>query len=120
MRWTSQHSQQAMIALGGTVGLAAAFAPETLQRAFGITADDVTGSNKFGWRLFATRNIYLAARALSGDPAAVIAFGHLQALDQVVFWHAFANGSVPRSTALLATTTSAAIVAFDVHRRAGV
>lgn len=120
MHWTPQHSQQAMIALGGTVGLAAAFAPEMLQRTFGIAADDVTGANKFGWRLFATRNLYLTARALTGDPAAVDAFGHLQALDQAVFWHAFATRSVPRSTALLAAATSAAIVAFDVHRRSGV
>lgn len=106
-----------MIALGGTVGLAAALAPELLQRGFGIPAGDITGSNKFGWRLFATRNLYLTARALKGDPTAIDAFGHLQALDQVVFWQAFVKQSVPRTTALLAAATSAAIVSLDIHRR---
>lgn len=117
MPWTSQHSQRAMITIGGAVGLAAGVAPAHLQRAFGIDAADVTGSNRLGWRLFATRNLYLTARALQGDPTAVAAFGQLQALDQVVFWHAFASRSVPRITAVLAATTSAAIVALDLHRR---
>lgn len=106
-----------MIALGGGVGLAAALAPALLQRSFGIAADDVTGSNRLGWRLFATRNLYLSARAMAGDPAAITAFGHLQALDQLVFWQAFATRSIPRRTAVLAATTSAAIVGFDIHRR---
>lgn len=106
-----------MIALGGGIGLAAACAPSLLQRSFGVPASDITGSNKLGWRLFATRNLYLTARAVRGDPTAVDAFGQLQALDQVVFWHALATGSVPRRTALLAATTSAAIVGLDVHRR---
>lgn len=117
MPWTPQHSQQAMISLGGSVGLAAAFAPALLQRSFGIPADDVTGSNRFGWRLFATRNLYLAAKAITGDQTAIEAFGRLQALDQVVFWQAFATHSVPRRTAILAATTSAVIVGFDIHRR---
>ncbi len=106
-----------MIALGGGVGLAAALAPSLLQRSFGIPAHDVTGSNKIGWRLFATRNLYLSARAMAGDPAAIAAFGHLQALDQIVFWQAFAARSIPMKTAELAATTSAAIVGLDIHRR---
>lgn len=106
-----------MIALGGSVGIAAALAPTFLQRSFGIAADDVTGSNKVGWRLFATRNLYLTARAMKGDPTAIQAFGHLQSLDQVVFWHAFAKRSVPRRTAVLAAAASAAIVGLDIHRR---
>jgi hypothetical protein len=119
MAWTPRHSQQAMIALGGTVGVAAALVPQLLQRGFGVPANDITGSNKLGWRLFATRNLYLTARAMTGDPGAVDAFGHLQALDQVVFWQAFVTRSVPRPTAALAAATSAVIVGLDVHRRSG-
>lgn len=62
MAWSSQHSQQAMIALGGVVGLAAGLRPDLLQRAFGIPARDITGANRLGWRLFAARNLYLSAK----------------------------------------------------------
>lgn len=106
-----------MIALGGGVGLAAAVAPALLQRSFGVAAADITGANQFGWRLFATRNLYLTTRALQGNPTAIDAFGQLQGLDQVVFWQAFVTRSVPRRTAVLAAATSAVIVGLDVHRR---
>lgn len=119
MTWTPQHSQNAMIAIGGGVGVAAAVAPALLQRAFGIKAEEITGPGRMGWRLFATRNLYLTARAVQGDPTAVAAFGHLQPLDQMVFWQAFATRSVPRSTAVLAAATSLAIAALDLHRRTG-
>ncbi|WP_139980349.1 hypothetical protein [Nocardioides litoris] len=119
MPWSPEQSQRAMVGVGGAVGLAAAVAPSLLQRSFGIPAADVTGANELGWRLFATRNLYLTARAATGDQAAIDAIGHLQALDQVVFWHAFARRSVPRRTALLAVLTSAVIVGLDAHRRSG-
>ena len=119
MTWTPEHSQRAMIALGGGIGVAAAVAPTVLQRAFGIPVTEVTGAGRLGWRLFATRNLYLSARAVRGDAGAVAAFGHLQALDQAVFWHAFATRSVPRTTSVLAVGTSLAIVGLDAHRRSG-
>lgn len=97
----------------------AAIAPGLLQRSFGIPANEITGSNRFGWRLFAVRNLYLTSRALEGDAVAIEAFGRLQVLDHVVFWHAFAQRSVPRRTAVLAAATSAAIVGLDRHRRSG-
>jgi len=106
-----------MIVLGGGVGAAATAAPGLLQRAFGIPAGDITGAGRLGWRLFATRNLYLTLRAVQGDPSAVAAFGQVQALDQVVFWHAFATRSVPRTTSVLAALTSLAIVGLDAHRR---
>lgn len=106
-----------MLAIGGGVGLAALLAPTTLQRAFGIPAREVTGAGQLGWRLFAARNLYLTARALRGHPDGLAAYGPLQALDQVVFWHAFATRSVPRGTAVAAAGASAAIVALDVVRR---
>ena len=119
MPWTSRDSQNAMIAVGGAVGIAAAVSPRLLQRTFGIPEDAIKGAGQLGWRLFAARNLYLSARALRGDQVAIDAFGHLQALDQVVFWHAFATRSVPRVTSLLAAATSGVIVGLDVHRRRG-
>lgn len=106
-----------MIALGGGIGAAAAIAPDLLQRTFGIPAAELTGAGRLGWRLFATRNLYLTARALGGNSTALDAFGHLQVLDQAVFWAAFADRSVPRRTSALAIATSTAIVALDRHRR---
>lgn len=120
MTWTSSHSQRAMLAIGGGVGVAAAISPSILQRAFGVPAGDIAGSNQLGWRLFATRNLYLTARAVRGDSTAIAAFGQLQALDQAVFWHAFATRSVPRRTAVLAAATSALIIGLDLHRRRSV
>lgn len=71
----------------------------------------------FGWRLFAVRTAYLSVQAWRRDRSAREAFLPVQALDQVVFWHAFATRSVPRRAALLAAATSGAIIALDLHRR---
>lgn len=106
-----------MLVIGGGVGLAAAVAPTALQRAFGIPRSEVTGAGNLGWRLFAARNVYLTARALRGHPDGLAAYGPLQALDQVVFWHALATRSVPRGTAVAAAGASAVIVALDLARR---
>lgn len=115
--WTPAQSGRAMVAIGGSVGLAAALAPDLLQRAFGIHQSQLTGAGRFGWRLFATRNLYLTALAMKGDPTAVAAFGKLQPLDQMVFVTAFVSRSVPRRTAVLAAMTSLAIMGLDQHRR---
>lgn len=101
------------------MGLAAAVSPRRLQRLFGVPDDAITGAGQLGWRLFAARNLYLTAQAVRGDRTALDAFGHLQPIDQVVFWHAFATRSVPRVTSLLAAATSGAIVGLDLHRRRG-
>ena len=106
-----------MIVIGTGVGIIAAIAPHALQRAFGIPRSEITLAGDLGWRLFATRNLYLGAMAMRGDRAAVAAFGPLQALDQAVFWHAFATRSVPRKTSAAAIATSATIVALDLRRR---
>lgn len=107
----------AMLAVGGGVGVAAAVAPTLLLRAFGVPAAEVNGAARMGWRLFAARNLYLTARALRGHPDGLAAYAPLQALDQVVFWHAFATRSVPRGTAVAAAGASALIVALDLARR---
>lgn len=114
---TPTAAERLMITIGLGVGVAAAIAPTTLQRAFGIDRDQITGAGNLGWRLFASRNLYIGVRAWRGDRAAVAAFAPIQALDQAVFWHAFATRSVPRPTAVAAVLTSASIVALDRVRR---
>jgi hypothetical protein len=106
-----------MAAIGLTAAAGSALAPKPFLRVFGIPAKDVTGAAVFGWRLFAVRTAYLSTMALRGDAAARAAFLPVQALDQAVFWHAFATRSVPRRAALLAAATSGAIVALDVYGR---
>jgi hypothetical protein len=108
-----------MAAIGGTVALASAARPRAFLRMFGIAPREVTGAAAFGWRLFAVRTAYLSVIAWRGDATARAAFLPIQMLDQVVFWHAFAERSVPRRAALLAAATSGAIVALDVRRRRG-
>ena len=116
----SQGARAGMLAIGGSVGVVAAVAPDLLLRAFGAPAGSLTPAGRLGWRLFAARNLYLTASALRGDPAAEAAFGRLQALDQVAFWAAFARGDLPRRTSGLAIAASGAIVALDqVRRRRG-
>lgn len=107
-----------MAAIGGTVATATALSPRTFLRLFGVAPEEVTGAAEMGWRLFAARTAYLSARAWSGDEAARDAFLPIQVLDQAVFWHAFANRSIPRRGALLAAATSGVIIALDVRRRA--
>jgi hypothetical protein len=78
----------------------------------------VTGAAEFGWRLFAVRTAYLSALSARGGAAARAAFLPIQLLDQAVFWHAYASGSVPRRAALMAAAASGAIIALDLSRRA--
>lgn len=111
-------TSRAMLAIGGTVGVAALVSPTTLQRLFAVPAEDIRGPGQLGWRLFGARNVYLTWRALGGHPDGLAAYGPLQALDQAVFWDAFARRSVPRVTSSLAIAASGAIVALDVRRRA--
>lgn len=108
---------QTMAAIAATVGVAAALAPRATLRLFGVPARDVTGATAFSLRLFAGRNIYLAARALQGDQSAVRAFLPLQVLDQAVFWHAFATRAIPRPGAALAAGVSLIIIVVDRRRR---
>lgn len=108
-----------MVAIGGSVGLLGYVVPGALQRAFGIPPAEIRGAGEVGWRLFAARNLYLTVAALRGHEWAIRAYGPLQGLDQVVFWHALVTRSVPRRTAVLAIAASGAIVALDVQRRRG-
>lgn len=113
----SERAARTMAAIGGGVAVGSALAPRAFLRGFGIDRGEVTGAAVFGWRLFATRTAYLSVLAWRGDTAARDAFLPLQALDQVVFWNAYRERSVPRRAAVLAAATSGAIVALDVARR---
>ena len=115
----SDTAARGMAAIGVGVAVGSALSPRTFLRAFGVAPHEVTGAAEFGWRLFAVRTAYLSALALRGDEAARAAFLPVQVLDQVVFWHAFANRSVPRRAAVMAAAASGAIVALDVNRRRG-
>lgn len=106
-----------MAVIAATVGVSAALAPRATLRCFGVAGPDVTGATAFSLRLFAVRNVYLAAGALRGDPSAVRAFLPVQVLDQAVFWHAFATRAIPRPGAVLAAGVSLAIVGLDRRRR---
>lgn len=107
----------AMAGIAGTVALAATVAPKTFLRAFGIPAEEVTGTAAFGWRLFAVRNAWFTVQTLRGDESAHSAFLPIQILDQAVFWHAYATGSVPRRAAVQAAVASGAVIALDLARR---
>jgi hypothetical protein len=106
-----------MAGIAGAVALGSALVPRHFLRLFGVAPEEVTGATRLGFGLFATRNAYVAMNALRDDPAAKAAFLPLQALDQVVFWHAYATRSIPRPGALLAISVSGAIVAIDLRRR---
>ena len=107
-----------MAGIGATVAVGAGVAPRSFLRLFGIAPRDVTGAAAFGWRLFGVRTAYLSALAMRGDQTARDAFLPVQILDQIVFWHAYANRSVPPRAALMAAAASGAIIALDVQRRA--
>lgn len=113
----SERVARGMAAIAGAVAVGSAVSPRALLGVFGVPTEQVTGAAAFGWRLFAVRTAVLSGLAWRGDATARRAFLPVQALDQVVFWHAYATRSVPRRTALLAAGTSAVIVALDVARR---
>ncbi|PTL58277.1 hypothetical protein [Paraconexibacter algicola] len=106
----------AAVALAVAAGVT--FAPTPFLRLFGIDAAEVTGAARFGWRLFAVRNVWVAVRALQGDPSATGAFLPVQLMDQVVFWQAYRARSVPRRAPLMAAATSGLIIALELRRTA--
>lgn len=112
-----ERAARTMAVLAGAVSVGAAVSPRAFLRPFGIAPREVTGAAAFGWRLFAVRTAYLGATAWRGDAAARGAFLPVQLLDQVVFWHGYATGTIPRRAVALAAGTSGALVALDVVRR---
>lgn len=106
-----------MAAIGGTVAAGSALSPRLFLKIFGIDESEVTGAARFGWRLFAVRTAYISALAVRGDSTARAAFLPVQLLDQAVFWHAFADRSVPRRASVMAAAASGVIIALDLRRR---
>jgi hypothetical protein len=106
-----------MAGIALAVAVIAAISPRIALRLFGTDSSEVTGAAVFGWRLFAVRIGYLGVLAWRGDRTATNAFLPIQVLDQIVFWHALATGSIRRRTAMLASTTSGAIILLDLLRR---
>lgn len=113
----SEREVLGMAAIGASVAGASALSPRAFLRAFGIDPAEVTGAAAFGWRLFAVRTAFLSGLAWRGNSTARDAFLPVQILDQLVFWHAFKTRSIPRRAALLAASTSGAIIALDLRRR---
>lgn len=111
------NSTQGMAAVGLSVGLGAALSPESVARAYGIPRSEMTGAGAFGWRLFGVRTVYLSARVMRGDHGAARAFLPIQALDQIVFAHAYRTRAIPRPAAALAMTTSGAIIVLGLMGR---
>ena len=109
---------QIMTAIAGTVAALALVRPRLLVRLLMADPDELTGIGRFALRLFATRNLWIVARTLQGDPSAARAYLPIQALDQAVFWHAGLRGEVPRRTAALAASISGVIIVAGVrHQR---
>ena len=91
------------------IGLGFALAPRRLARLYGLPVDERTGASDFAWRLFTARNLVVGGAALAGSAARQLIL-LVQVVDQAVFLHALATGTVPRRTALSAIATSAAII----------
>lgn len=106
-----------MAAIALAVAAGTTLFPRAFVRLYGFDPDTMGPAGRFGWRLFATRNLYLSTQALRGDPRARDAFLPVQVLDQGVFWHGFATRAMPRSSAVLAAATSGVIIALDLRRR---
>lgn len=113
---TRETQVNAAIALAVAAGML--FLPRPFLRLFGIDAAEVTGTARFGWRLFAVRNVWVGVRALQGDPSAAATFLPVQLMDQAVFWQAYASRSVPRRAAVMAAATSGVIIALEARRLA--
>ena len=92
------------------IGLGFALAPRRIARLYGLPVDELTGASDFAWRLFAARNLVVGGAALAGAAARQLILP-VQVVDQAIFLHALATGTVPKRTALSAIATSAAIIA---------
>ena len=99
------------------VGLGFALAPRRLSRLYGLPPSELTGASDFAWRLFAARNLVVGGAALTGSATARRAILPVQLVDQTVFLHALATGSVPRRTAVMGMATSGVIVAACLTAR---
>ena len=99
-------------AIGIVVGLSFAVAPRLVFRVFGMDPDELTNGAKFGWRLFAARNLIVGGAVASGSAGAQQLVIPIQAVDQVVFWVSWKRGEIPLRTAVLSAATSGVVIAL--------
>jgi hypothetical protein len=99
------------------IGIGALLAPRLLLRLYGVPAGDLTGSGQIGWRLFAVRQIWIAAAAFAGDRRARDAVLAIQAPDLVIFALAYRTRSIPRVAAVLALLSAAGVAALSALAR---
>jgi hypothetical protein len=99
------------------IGIGALFAPRRLLQVYGVDPDDLTGPGEMGWRLFAVRQIWIAAAALSGDRRARDAVLAIQAPDLLIFAHAFRTRSIPRPTSVLALLSASGVATASAIAR---
>lgn len=104
--------------LAALVGAAAVVRPAALTAAYGLPP--ATGPSALAWRLFGVRTLAVGVGVLRGEPAARAVVLPVQLLDQAVFVHALARGSVPRRAGALAMATSAVLVGLSWPRGEGV
>lgn len=99
------------------IGVGALLFPRTLLRLYGVDPNELSGAGEMGWRLFAVRNIFTAAAAISGDQKARDTILALQAPDLVIFAHCFRTRSVPRLTSVLAMFSAGGVAALGAYAR---
>jgi hypothetical protein len=97
-------------AIALAVGGLALASPRTLLRLYGVDRRELTGAGAFGWRLFAVRNLVTGVSALRANEGARRLILPVQAVDQLVFAHAWKTRAVPRGAAAMAMLTSGAII----------
>lgn len=121
--WTSgetgETTYRVAAAIGMLVGIAAIISPSVLVRAYGVQQEQ-NGIGGLGWRLFAVRNIYTAARALAGDQTARDAVMYMQPADIAVFLYSYRAGHLPLVTTVLAiASASAVLISSAIAKSAG-
>ena len=108
---------RAIAAFALLVGIGALLSPRALLRLYGVRADELAGAGEMGWRLFAARQLLIAAAALSGNQRARDSVLLLQAPDLVIFAHSYRSRSVPRKASVLAIATAATVAALSALAR---
>lgn len=97
-------------AIALAVGGLALVSPRSLLRLYGVDRRELTSAGAFGWRLFAVRNLVTGVSALRANEGARKLILPVQAVDQLVFAHAWKTRAVPRGAAAMAMLTSGAII----------
>jgi hypothetical protein len=105
-------TQRALGAVGILVGLSFVFAPRLVFRLFGMNPGELTNGAKFGWRLFAARNLVIGTAVASGSRGGQQLVVPIQAVDQAVFWVSWKRGEIPLRTALMSAATSGLVIAL--------